>query len=75
MIVNIIRTRVLILIPVFLLSLWTRKKTAVRSTTEAHEEIELDSDPEYENDSDTAAQTEDTEEQGGPGVKSSQMLT
>ncbi|XP_033990985.1 B-cell receptor CD22-like [Trematomus bernacchii] len=64
MIVNIIRTRVLILIPVFLLSLWTRKKKALRSTTEAPEEIELDSIPDYENDSHTAAQTEDTEEQG-----------
>ncbi|KAI9529145.1 hypothetical protein NQZ68_013452 [Dissostichus eleginoides] len=67
MIVNIIRTTlgVLILIPVFLLSLWMRKKKALRSTTEAHEpeEIELDSDPVYQNDSDTAAQTEDTEEQ------------
>ncbi|KAF3852827.1 hypothetical protein F7725_006192 [Dissostichus mawsoni] len=68
MIVNIIRTTpgVLMLIPVFLLSLWTRKKKALRSTTEAQEpeEIELDSDPEYENDSHTAAQTEDREEQG-----------
>ncbi|KAI4794962.1 hypothetical protein KUCAC02_031756 [Chaenocephalus aceratus] len=67
MIVNIIRTTlgVLILILVFLLSLWSRKKKALRSTTEAPEpvEIELDSDPEYENDSHTAAQTEDTEEQ------------
>ncbi|XP_033985844.1 uncharacterized protein LOC117482008 [Trematomus bernacchii] len=67
MIVNIIRTTlgVLILIPVFLLSLWMRKKKALRSTTEAPEpeEIELDSVPEYENDSDTAVQTEDTEEQ------------
>ncbi|KAJ4920277.1 hypothetical protein JOQ06_024416 [Pogonophryne albipinna] len=66
MIVNIIRTTlgVLMLIPVFLLSLWMRKKKALRSTTEAPEEIELDSIPEYENDSHTAAQTEDTEEQG-----------
>ncbi|XP_033985910.1 B-cell receptor CD22-like isoform X3 [Trematomus bernacchii] len=68
MTVNIIRTTlgVLILIPVFLLSLWMRKKKALRSTTEAPEpeDIELDSVPEYENDSDTAAQTEDTEEQG-----------
>ncbi|KAI9529164.1 hypothetical protein NQZ68_013471 [Dissostichus eleginoides] len=67
MIVNIIRTTpgVLMLIPVFLLSLWTRKKKALRSTTEAQEpeEIELDSDPEYENISHTAAQREDTEEQ------------
>ncbi|KAK5898705.1 hypothetical protein CesoFtcFv8_008256 [Champsocephalus esox] len=66
MIVNIIRTTlgVLMLIPVFLLSLWTRKKKALRSTSEAPEEIELGSIPEYENDSHTAAQTEDTEEQG-----------
>ncbi|XP_033985846.1 uncharacterized protein LOC117482010 [Trematomus bernacchii] len=67
MIVNIIRTTLgaLMLIPVFLLSLWMRKKKALRSTTEAHEpeEIALDSVPEYENDSHTAAQTEDTEEQ------------
>ncbi|KAJ4936688.1 hypothetical protein JOQ06_001275 [Pogonophryne albipinna] len=64
--VNIIRTTlgVLMLIPVFLLSLWRRKKKALRSTTEAPGEIELDSIPEYENDSHTAAQTEDTEEQG-----------
>ncbi|KAI9532633.1 hypothetical protein NQZ68_030575 [Dissostichus eleginoides] len=57
---------VLMLIPVFLLSLWMRKKKALRSTTEAHEpeEIELDSIPEYENDPHTAAQTEDREEQG-----------
>ncbi|KAF3852820.1 hypothetical protein F7725_006175 [Dissostichus mawsoni] len=43
----------------------TMKKKALRSTTEAHEpeEIELDSDPDYQNDSHTAAQTEDTEEQ------------
>ncbi|KAF3852846.1 hypothetical protein F7725_006201 [Dissostichus mawsoni] len=65
--VNIIRTTlgVLMLIPVFLLSLWMRKKKALRSTTEAHEpeEIELDSDPDYQNDSHTAAQTEDREEQ------------
>ncbi|KAJ4927018.1 hypothetical protein JOQ06_014758, partial [Pogonophryne albipinna] len=75
MIVNIIRTRVLMLIPVFLLSLWTRKKKALRSTTEAHEseEIELDSDPEYENDSHTAAQTEDRGA-GRHGVKSSQII-
>ncbi|XP_034056138.1 B-cell receptor CD22-like isoform X2 [Gymnodraco acuticeps] len=65
MIVNIIRTTlgVLILILALLLSLWMRKKKALRSTTEAPEEIELDSDPEYENNSHTAAQTEDTEEQ------------
>ncbi|XP_033985959.1 B-cell receptor CD22-like [Trematomus bernacchii] len=65
MIVNIIRMTlgVLMLIPVFLLGLWTRKKKALRSTTEACEpvEIELDSIPEYENVSHTAAQTEDRE--------------
>ncbi|KAJ4944604.1 hypothetical protein JOQ06_013147 [Pogonophryne albipinna] len=55
MIVNIIRTTpvVLILIPVFLVGLWMRKKkkTISHPTTEAHEpeEIELDSDPVYEN--------------------------
>ncbi|XP_029284190.1 B-cell receptor CD22-like isoform X4 [Cottoperca gobio] len=56
---------VLLLIYVILLNLWTRKKKALSSTTEAHDpvEIELDSCPEYENVSDTAAQTEDTEEQ------------
>ncbi|KAI4796526.1 hypothetical protein KUCAC02_026913 [Chaenocephalus aceratus] len=66
MIVNIIRTTlgVLILILALLLSLWTRKKNALRSTTEAPVEIELDSVPEYENVSHTAAQAEDTEEQG-----------
>ncbi|KAJ4944132.1 hypothetical protein JOQ06_012677 [Pogonophryne albipinna] len=67
MMVNIIGTTlgVLMLILALLLSLWMRKKKALRSTTEAPapEEIELDSDPEYENDSHTAAQTEDTEEQ------------
>ncbi|XP_063739741.1 carcinoembryonic antigen-related cell adhesion molecule 1-like isoform X1 [Eleginops maclovinus] len=67
MMVNIIRTTlgVLILIPVFLLSLWKRKNKAVRSSTGAHtpEEIELDSVPEYEDVSHTAAQTEDPEEQ------------
>ncbi|XP_033945372.1 cell adhesion molecule CEACAM6-like isoform X2 [Pseudochaenichthys georgianus] len=65
--VNIIRTTlvVLMLISVFLLSLWMRKKKALSSTTEAHEpeDIELDSDPEYDNISHTAAKTEDTEEQ------------
>ncbi|XP_034062175.1 B-cell receptor CD22-like [Gymnodraco acuticeps] len=74
MMVNIIRTRVLMLIPVFLLSLWTRKKKALRSTTEAPEEIELDSIHDYENVSHTAAQTEDRGA-GRHGVKSSQMLT
>ncbi|KAI9529153.1 hypothetical protein NQZ68_013460 [Dissostichus eleginoides] len=44
MIVNIIRATlgVLMLIPVFLLSLWTRKKKALRSTTEAHEPEEIE---------------------------------
>ncbi|KAI4794961.1 hypothetical protein KUCAC02_031755 [Chaenocephalus aceratus] len=43
MIVNIIGTTLglLMLILVFLLSLWTRKKKALRSTTEAPEEIEV----------------------------------
>ncbi|XP_063739710.1 myelin-associated glycoprotein-like isoform X2 [Eleginops maclovinus] len=67
MMVNIIRTTlgVLILMPVFLLSLWMRKEKSLRSSTGAHtpEEIELDSVPEYENVSLTAAQTEDPEEQ------------
>ncbi|KAI4787359.1 hypothetical protein KUCAC02_036512 [Chaenocephalus aceratus] len=65
---DIIRTTlgVLMLIPVFLLSLWMRKKKALRSTTEAPapEEIEMDSISDYENDSHTAAQTGDSEEQG-----------
>ncbi|KAL3066397.1 hypothetical protein OYC64_016367 [Pagothenia borchgrevinki] len=70
MILNIIRTTpvVLILIPVFLVGLWMRKKKTIsHPTTEAHEpeEIELDSDPVYENFRVTAAH----------GVKSSQMLT
>ncbi|XP_033985829.1 uncharacterized protein LOC117481994 [Trematomus bernacchii] len=71
MIVNVIRITLgfLILIPVFLLSLWTRqssKKETRSFPTEARDpvEIELDSFPKYENDSHTAAQTEDTEEQG-----------
>ncbi|KAJ4927272.1 hypothetical protein JOQ06_015006 [Pogonophryne albipinna] len=68
MIVNILRTTlgVLMLIPVFLLGLWTRRKKALSFTTEAREpeEIELDSISEYENDSPTAAQREDREEQG-----------
>ncbi|KAI9529173.1 hypothetical protein NQZ68_013480 [Dissostichus eleginoides] len=83
--VNIIRTTlgVLMLIPVFLLSLWMRKKKALRSTTEAHEpvEIELDSGFMCENFSETAAETEDTEEQedmrrigGGFGSTQSTMV-
>ncbi|XP_030282772.1 B-cell receptor CD22-like [Sparus aurata] len=68
-IMNIIRVTVvvLMLIPLLLLSLWTRKKKTLSSTTEPQEPvemIELDSCPEYENVSDfTAAQTEDTEQQ------------
>ncbi|XP_030283250.1 B-cell receptor CD22-like [Sparus aurata] len=69
MIVNIIRLTVvvLMLIPLLLLSLWTRKKKTLSSTTEPQEPvemIELDSCPVYEDVSDfTAAQTEDTEQQ------------
>ncbi|XP_035849789.1 B-cell receptor CD22-like isoform X1 [Sander lucioperca] len=67
MIMNIIRLTVvvLMLIPLLLLSLWARKKKTLSSTTGPHEpeEIELDSCPAYENISDTAAQTEDPEEQ------------
>ncbi|XP_030266857.1 hemicentin-1-like, partial [Sparus aurata] len=68
-IMNIIRLTVvvLMLIPLLLLSLWTRKKKTLSSTTEPQESvemIELDSCPEYEDVSDfTAAQTEDTEQQ------------
>ncbi|KAE8300567.1 hypothetical protein D5F01_LYC00712 [Larimichthys crocea] len=68
-IINIIRLTVmfLLLIPLLLLSLWTRKKNTRSSTTEPHEPVEMiefDSCPTYENASDfTAAQTEDTEEQ------------
>ncbi|XP_033985969.1 B-cell receptor CD22-like [Trematomus bernacchii] len=63
MIVNIIRMTlgVLMLIPVFLVGLWIRKKKALRSTAREPVEIELDSIPEYENVSHTAAQTEDRE--------------
>ncbi|XP_030282792.1 B-cell receptor CD22-like [Sparus aurata] len=69
MIMNIIRLTVVVsmLIPLLLLSLWTRKKKTLSSTTEPQESvemIELDSCPVYENVSDfTAAQTEDTEQQ------------
>ncbi|KAM8772987.1 vascular cell adhesion protein 1-like [Acanthopagrus schlegelii] len=62
---NIIRLTlvVLMLIPLLLLSLWTRKKKTLSSTTEPQEPVEmmeLDSCPEYEDVSDvTAAQTED----------------
>ncbi|XP_039667896.1 B-cell receptor CD22-like [Perca fluviatilis] len=67
MIMNIIRLTVvvLMLIPLLLLSLWARKKKTLSSTTGPHEpeEIEIDSCPAYENISDTAAQTEDPEEQ------------
>ncbi|XP_029284192.1 B-cell receptor CD22-like isoform X2 [Cottoperca gobio] len=60
-IMTIIRSTlvVLLLIYVILLNLWTRKKKALSSTTEAHDPVEI----EYKNVSDTAAQTEDTEEQ------------
>ncbi|XP_028419419.1 B-cell receptor CD22-like [Perca flavescens] len=61
---------VLMLIPLLLLSLWAswtqfRKKKTLSSTTKPHEpvELELDSCPDYENISDTAAKTEDPEEQ------------
>ncbi|XP_071395444.1 B-cell receptor CD22-like [Centroberyx affinis] len=55
---------VLILIAVFLLYLWIRKKKTLNSTTEPSDPVQTvqsDSGPEYENL--TAAQTEDTEEQ------------
>uniref|UniRef100_UPI003AAE4A44 B-cell receptor CD22-like n=1 Tax=Centroberyx gerrardi TaxID=166262 RepID=UPI003AAE4A44 len=55
---------VLILIAVFLLHLWIRKKKTLKSTTEPSDPVQTvqsDSDPEYENL--TAAQTEATEEQ------------
>ncbi|XP_078138717.1 B-cell receptor CD22-like isoform X1 [Centroberyx gerrardi] len=55
---------VLILIAVFLLYLWIRKKKTLKSTTEPSDPVQTvqsDSDPEYENL--TAAQTEATEEQ------------
>ncbi|XP_028419445.1 B-cell receptor CD22-like [Perca flavescens] len=61
---------VLILIPLLLLGLWAswtqfRKKKTLSSTTKPHEpvELELDSCPDYENISHTAAKTEDPEEQ------------
>ncbi|KAL7404084.1 hypothetical protein ABVT39_009245 [Epinephelus coioides] len=66
-VMNIIRLTlvVLVLTLLLLLSLWTRKKKTLSFTTEAQKpvEIELDSCPVYENVSDAAAQTEDTEEQ------------
>ncbi|XP_071385998.1 sialic acid-binding Ig-like lectin 6 [Centroberyx affinis] len=55
---------ILILITVFLLYLWIRKKKTLNSTTEPSDPVQTvqsDSDPEYENL--TAAQTEATEEQ------------
>ncbi|XP_051802059.1 carcinoembryonic antigen-related cell adhesion molecule 5-like isoform X2 [Acanthochromis polyacanthus] len=70
-IMNIIKLTlvVLMLIPLFVLSLWTRKKTTVNvkpEQNEAVEMMELDSH-DYENDPAlkdvTAAQTDDTEEQ------------
>ncbi|XP_039656995.1 B-cell receptor CD22-like [Perca fluviatilis] len=61
---------VLMLIPLLLLSLWAswtqfRKKKTLSSTTKPHEpvELELDSCPDYENISDTAAKTEYPDEQ------------
>ncbi|KAL7403606.1 hypothetical protein ABVT39_002902 [Epinephelus coioides] len=66
-VMNIIRLTlvVLVLTLLLLLSLWTRKKKTLSFTTEPQKpvEIELDSCPVYENVSDAAAQTEDTEEQ------------
>ncbi|XP_045887489.1 B-cell receptor CD22-like [Micropterus dolomieu] len=71
-VMNIIRLTlvVLMLIPLLLLNLWTRKKKTLSSTSEPNEPgetIELDSDPVYVSVSDfksvTAAQTEDTEQQ------------
>ncbi|KAM8772581.1 pregnancy-specific beta-1-glycoprotein 7-like [Acanthopagrus schlegelii] len=64
-IMNIIRLTlvVLMLIPLLLLSLWTRKKKTLSSTTEPQEPVEmmeLDSRPVYEDVSDfSAGQTED----------------
>ncbi|XP_035855913.1 B-cell receptor CD22-like isoform X3 [Sander lucioperca] len=54
------------LIPLLLFCRWMRKKKALSSTTEPDEPketVELDSCPEYEDISETAAQTEDPEEQ------------
>ncbi|KAL7405161.1 hypothetical protein ABVT39_024708 [Epinephelus coioides] len=66
-VMNIIRLTlvVLVLTLLLLLSLWTRKKKTLSFTTEPQKpvEIELKSCPAYENVSDAAAQTEDTEEQ------------
>ncbi|KAK9540857.1 hypothetical protein VZT92_003279 [Zoarces viviparus] len=78
MIIRITRLTLVVVIPISLLlfCLWMRKKKAQSSTTEPHEPIEtveavlsdrthqrLDSDPQYENNSNTAAQAEDSEEQ------------
>ncbi|XP_031732968.1 B-cell receptor CD22-like [Anarrhichthys ocellatus] len=68
MIIRNTRLTLVVVIPISLLlfCLWMRKKKALSSTTEPHEPIEtveLDSDPEYKNNSNTAAQTEDSEEQ------------
>ncbi|XP_022620164.1 B-cell receptor CD22-like [Seriola dumerili] len=68
LIMNIIRLTlvVLMLIPLVVLSLWTRKKKKTLNLNsepnEAVEMMEVDSCPGYEN-STTAAQTQDTEEQ------------
>ncbi|XP_035855918.1 B-cell receptor CD22-like isoform X2 [Sander lucioperca] len=54
------------LIPLLLCCRWMRKKKALSSTTEPDEPketVEFDSCPEYEDISETAAQTEDPEEQ------------
>ncbi|XP_060938457.1 sialic acid-binding Ig-like lectin 14 [Limanda limanda] len=65
-IMNIIRyTLVVVLVPVLVWTLWTRMKKTLSlksEVNEAVEMIELDNCPEYD-DIDTAAQTEDTEEQ------------
>ncbi|XP_075948145.1 B-cell receptor CD22-like [Anarhichas minor] len=68
MIIRNTRLTLAVVIPISLLlfCLWKRKKKALSSTTEPHEPIEtveLDSDPEYGNISNAAAQTEDSEEQ------------
>ncbi|XP_034391469.1 B-cell receptor CD22-like isoform X2 [Cyclopterus lumpus] len=68
MIIHITRLTLVVVVPVslLLLCLWMRKKKALISTTEPHEPIEtveLDLYPVYEDVSDMAAQTGDTEEQ------------
>ncbi|XP_071359877.1 B-cell receptor CD22-like [Trachinotus anak] len=66
-IVNITRLTlmVLMLIPLLILNLWTRRKKTLSLNTEPNEAVEMmevDSGPDYENTT-TAAQTQDTEEQ------------